>query len=175
VELLLWFASAALAIAFIYFLYRATFYIKDRWGDFYGAIFVFAAWLWLFRGNTEPNNTNTGNLNAERWEFISKDSIIPSSNRLVIIDLGKNTLSTYSMIVRYGVTKSQRTKTPINISFTKSGFGNATEWEDSSIRLESVNANDSMEYFIEGKLNWKLLGHVIYHQPKSYHGFALLK
>jgi hypothetical protein len=175
VELLLWLISVALGIAFIYFLYRATFYIKDRWGDFYGAIFVFAVWLFFFRGNTVPTNADINNRKAEQWEFTSKDSVTKSGNGLVFANLGQNTLSTYSMLVKYGVSKSQHNKVPVEIGFIRTGFGDVAELEPASIRLEDVDANDKMEYFIEGTLNWKLLGHVVYHQPKSYHGFAVLK
>lgn len=172
-ELLLCFVSFAIGIGILYCLYKITFYIKDKWGDFYGAIFVFAVVLFFLRDNPESNNSNDHK--SEHLEFTSRDSVTDRDNGSVMVELGKNTLSRYNMRVKYGVSKSTHHKVPVEIGFIKTGRGDATELEVSSTRLEDVDASDRMEYFVDGMLNWKLLGFTVYRQPKSYHGFATLK
>jgi hypothetical protein len=171
-ELLFLILSFTAGIAFLYLCYRAFMYVKERWGLPYAIILVLVIMLFS-KENTNAENTNKQD--TQKWEFASRDSVTERDNAAVYTDLEKNTLSTYKMLIYYGISKSQHIKVPVTVYFAKTGFGDATEWQASSIRLEDVDAKDRIEYSIQGILNWKLFGHVIYRQAKSYHGFAILR
>lgn len=175
-ELLLFFISFALGIGILYLLFRATFYIKKRWGDFYGAIFVFAVVLLFFRGgNTAANNAGNYNPDLQKWEYTSKDSVTSNGNNAVYEPMQKTGISSYQMLIDYGISKAEQRKVPISITIMHTGWMGYTEWETSNIMLGDVDEKDKLEYTVGGTLKWKLLGFTVHSEKKSYHGFAALQ
>lgn len=81
----------------------------------------------------------------------------------------------YKLGIKYGKDKQSQINILISASSSTTGFISGTKWKPISIIINKTNDNNKFEYFVEGVVEWKLLGATIYSQSKVYKGVALTK
>ena len=64
---------------------------------------------------------------------------------------------------------------PINAYSSAKGFISGTNWVPKSIISNQTEDNYQFDYIVDGVVEWKLLGFIIYAQSKEYSGKAILK
>ena len=64
---------------------------------------------------------------------------------------------------------------PICAYSLTSGLVGGTEWKPMAIVVNRTGDNKRFEYFVDGIVEWKLLGARIYSQSKHYEEVALIK
>jgi hypothetical protein len=173
---LLWgLLNIGLFIFFIVICFRATKLIREKVGLFASIIFVFGLLSFVGHSNNDNDNKEPNSNQIKTWKFISEDSLKSNDSYLLDIDLEKTLVSKYGLGIKYGKDKQGQINIPISAYSSTTGFISGTNWKPVSIIVNRTNDNNKFEYFVDGVVEWKLLGATIYSQLKEYKGIALTK
>ena len=172
---LLWgLLNMGLFLFFIVICFKATKLIREKIGLFASVIFVVG--LLSFVGHsTHDNNKEPNSNHIKTWTFISEDSLKCNVSYLLYIDLEKTPVSKYELGIKYGKDKEGKNNIPISAYSSTTGFMNGTNWKPISIIINRTDDNNKFEYFVDGVVEWKILGATIYSQLKEYKGIAFTK
>jgi hypothetical protein len=168
--LLLWgLLNISLFLFFITICFKGTKLIREKLGLLASIIFVFG--LLSFMGNTtNPENQNPENNKTRKWEFTPVEKITSNTTQFFTIELEKTLISKYELDILYGQDQASKTIVPINAYSLTSGFVSGTNWKPLMIRVDTTEKNGKLLYWVEGVVEWKLLGSTIYSQSKNYKG-----
>jgi hypothetical protein len=165
--------NIGLYIFFILICFKATKLIREKIGLFASIIFVFG--LLSFVGHSNNDNKEPNSNQIKTWQFISVDSLKSNDSYLLDINLEKTLVSKYHLGIKYAKNKQGQINIPISAYSSTSGFISGTNWKPVSIIINRTDDNIKFEYFVDGVVEWKLLGATIYSQMKEYKGMALTK
>jgi hypothetical protein len=84
-------------------------------------------------------------------------------------------VSKYELAIKYGKDRQGQVNVPISANAWTTGFISGTNWRPSFIIVDRTDDNTKFQYYVQGIMEWKLLGATIYSQPKEYKGIALTK
>lgn len=173
---LLWgLLNIGLFVFFIVICLKATKLIREKIGLFASVIFVFGLLSFVGQTNNKNDNNEPNSNQIKTWKFVSEDSLKSYNTFKLNIDLEKTLVSKYDLGIRYGRDKQRQINIPISAYSSTTGIISGTNWKPVSIIINSTNENNKFEYFVDGVLEWKLLGAIIYSQLKEYKGIALTK
>ncbi len=173
---LLWgLLNIGLFIFFIVICFKATKLIREKVGLFASIVFVFGLLSFVGQSNNDNANKEANSNKIKTWKFSSEDSLKSNNTYLLNIDLEKTLVSKYDLGIKYGIDKEERINFPISAYSSNSGFISGTNWKPISIIINMTNDNNKFEYFVDGVLEWKLLGATIYSEMKEYKGIVLTK
>lgn len=172
---LLWgMLNIGLFLFFITICFKATKLLREKLGIFATIVFVFG--LLSFVGNSNIDDNREPNSNqVKTWKFTSEDSLDRNATFLTNLDLEKTFVSKYVLGIKYGKEMQGKMNIPISAYSLTSGFVSGTNWKLVSILINMTSDNNKFEYFVDGVVEWKLLGATIYFQEKEYTGVALIE
>lgn len=166
--------NIALFLFFVVICFRATKLIRQSFGLIASIVFVFG--LLSFIGHPNNNdNVEPGTNHVKTWKFTTDDSlgINPTSSERIVLD--KTLISKYYLFIQCGKDKDEQINIPVSASSSTSGFVSGTNWKPISIVVSRTDNNNKFEYFVNGVVEWKLLGATIYSQLKHYKGIVSTK
>jgi hypothetical protein len=173
---LLWgLLNIGLFISFIVICFKATKLIRENVGLFASIIFVFGLLSFVGHSKIDNDNKEPNSNQIKTWKFISEDSLKSDESYLLDINLEKTLISKYELGIKYGKHKQGQINIPISAYSSTTGFISGTNWKPLSIIINRTDDNNKFEYFVDGVVEWKLLGATIYSQLKEYKGIALTK
>lgn len=173
---LLWgLLNSGLFLFFIIICFKATKLIREKIGLFSSIIFVFGLFSFVIHSNNDNDNKEPNSNQIKTWKFISEGSLKSNHSYLLNIDLEKTLVSKYDLGIKYGQDKQGQINIPISAYSSSTGFISGTNWKPGSIIINRTEDNNKFEYFVDGVVEWKLLGAIIYSQLKGYKGIALIK
>lgn len=173
---LLWgLLNIGLFLFFIVICLKATKLIREKIGLFASIIFAFGLLSFIGHSNSGNDNKEPNSNQIKTWKFISEDSLKNNDSYFLDIDLEKTLVSNYYLGIKYVKDKSRQINIPISAYSSTTGFISGTNWKPVSIIANRTNDNNKFEYFVNGVVEWKLLGATIYSQLKEYKGIALTK
>ncbi len=158
---------------FIVICFKATKLVREKLGLFASIIFVFG--LLSFVGNSSNDNKEPNSNYIKTWKFVSEDSLKNNDSYLLSVDLEKTLISKYDLGIKYGKDRQGQTNIPISAYSSTTGFTSGTNWKPVSIIINRTNDNNKFEYFVDGVVEWKLLGATIYSELKEYKGMTMTK
>jgi hypothetical protein len=176
VTYLLWgLLNIGLFVFFIVICFKATKLIREKLGLFASIIFVFGLLSFVGHSNNEYDNKEPNSNQIKTWKFTSEDSLNRNATYLLDVELEKTLVSKYDLGIKYGKDRQREINIPISAYSSTSGFISGTNWKPISIIVNRTIDNNKFEYFVDGVVEWKLLGATIYSQLKEYNGVALTK
>lgn len=163
---------------FIYFIvvcFKATKLIREELGLFSSIVFVLG--LLSFLGQSYNNNIKKepNSSSIKTWKYISEDSSKILDSNLISIELERIFVVQYDLGIKYGQDKLTQKNIPISAYSSAKGFISGTNWVPKSISINQTEDNYQFDYIVDGVVEWKLLGFIIYAQSKEYSGKAILK
>jgi hypothetical protein len=167
--------NIGLLLFFIVTCLRGTKLIREKYGMFASVVFVFGLLSFAEQPNNGIDNKEPNSNQVKTWKFASADSLNRNATFLIAIQLEKTLVSTYQLGIRYGKDKQGQVNIPISADSWMTGFISGTHWKPSSIIVNRTDNNNNFEYFVEGIVEWKLLGATVYSQSKEYKGITLTK
>ena len=162
---------------FLYFLiicFKATGLIREKVGLLASIIFVVGLLSFIGQSNNKNDNKEPNSNQIKTWKFISEDSINRNSTSSLDIVLEKTLVSKYNFGLKYGKDERQL-NVPISAYSWTTGFVSGTNWKPIAIVVNRTAENNKFEYFVDGVVEWKILGLTIYSQLKGYKGKAFTK
>ncbi|MDO9157472.1 MAG: hypothetical protein Q7U17_11390, partial [Sediminibacterium sp.] len=96
-------------------------------------------------------------------------------SNLISIELERIFVVQYDLGIKYGQDKLTQKNIPISAYSSAKGFISGTNWVPKSIIINQTEDNYQFDYIVDGVVEWKLLGFIIYAQSKEYSGKAMLK
>lgn len=173
---LLWsLLNIGLFLFFIVICFKATKLIREKIGIFASIIFVFGLLSFIGHSNNDNDNNEPNSNQIKTWKFVSEDPLSRNATYSLEIDLEKTLVSKYELGIKYGKDNQGQMNIPISAYSSTTGFISGTNWKPVSIIVNRTSDNNKFEYFVDGVVEWKLLGATIYSQLKDYKGIALLK
>lgn len=173
---LLWsLINIGLFIFFIVFCFKATKLLREKIGFYAAAIFVIGLLSFVGNSNNENDNKDPNTNQTRSWKFTSEDSLKSNESHLLHINIKKTLIAKYNLLIRYGKAIHEDQNIPISASSTTDGFISGTNWKPLYIRINRTNDNKKFEYFVNGVIQWKLLGAVVFSHYKTYEGIALIE
>jgi hypothetical protein len=171
---LLWgLLNIGLFVFFIIICLKATKLIREKIGLFAAIIFVFGLLSFIGHSNKDNENKEPNSNQIKTWKFVSEDSLKNSDSYLLNIELEKTMISKYDLGIKYSKDKERQSNLPISAYSSTTGFISGTNWKPVSIIINKTGYNNKFEYFVDGVVEWKLLGATIYSQLKEYRGIVL--
>jgi hypothetical protein len=173
---LLWgLLNIGLFLFFIIICFKATKLIREKIGLFASIIFVFGLLSFIGHSNNDNENKEPNSNQIKSWKFTSEDSLNRNATYSIDVDLEKTFVSKYGLGIKYGKDEQGQMNIPISASSSTTGFISGIDWKPISIIVNRTTDNNKFEYFVDGIVEWKLLGATIYSQHKEYKGIALTK
>jgi hypothetical protein len=173
---LLWgLLNIGLFIFFVVICFRATKLVREKVGLFASIIFVFGLLSFMGNSNDDKDNKEPGSSQMRAWKFVSEDSIDRNATFFIDVELEKTLISKYQLGIKYGKDKQGQLNIPISGNSFTTSFVSGTNWKPSSIIVNRTSDNNKFEYYVDGIMEWKLLGATVYSQPKGYKGTTLTK
>lgn len=161
--------NIGLMIAFIFVFIRATKLIKQQLGWWAAAVLVFGWAASCSRQDTRHSEIQ----NIEKRGFVSQDSV--GTIRQVRVDLEDNLAFSNTLMIYCGEDLVSKQTRPINASCSLLGIIIGVAWEPRMISVQKVSSDATLSYTVDGKMNWTLLGMLVYTQHKMYRGSTSLK
>ena len=172
---LLWaLINIGIFIFFILTCIRATKLIREKFGLFAAIIFVFGL-LSFVSGPSEDNNEKRSQINPSHTRFNADESIEGYSGRFATIRLERNLVSSYGLMISYGISKEDRLNIPVTASSHTIGLVSGTKWIPASIIVNQTDDDKKFQYQVVGTVEWRLLGYTIYSQSKNFKGTVVIK
>lgn len=173
---LLWgLINIGLFLFFIVICFRATKLTREKLGLFASIVFVFGLLSFIGHSNNDNDLKEPNSNQIKTWKFDSEDSLNRNATFFIDIDLEKTLVSKYDLGIKYGKDKQGQLNIPISAYSSTTGLIGGTNWKPISIIVNRTDDNNKFEYFVDGVVEWKLLGATIYSQLKQYKGVALTK
>ncbi|MDO9375978.1 MAG: hypothetical protein Q7T76_16270 [Ferruginibacter sp.] len=173
---LLWgLLNIGIFLFFISICFKATKLIRERMGAFASVVFVLGLLSFMGHSNNENDNNEPNSNHIKTWKFTSLDSVDQNSTHILQVDLEKTLVCKYDLGIKYGKDKQGEINIPISAYSSTNGFISGTNWKPISILVNRTRDNNKFEYFVDGLVEWKLLGATIYSQLKVYKGIAFAK
>lgn len=160
---------------FITVCFKATKLVREKLGIFATIVFVFGLLSFVGNSNNDDGNTEPNSNQVKTWKFTLEDSLDTNATFMTNLDLEKTLVSTYVLGIKYGKDTQGKMNIPITAYSLTSGFVSGTNWKPVSILINMTSDNNKFEYFVDGVVEWKLLGATIYSQEKEYTGVALIE
>lgn len=167
--------NIGLFLFFIVTCFRATKLVREKFGLFAAVILVFGLLSFITTSGDDNDNREPVSSQIRTWNFASEDSLDRHATFFIDIELEKNLISKYELGIKYGKDKREPLNIPISANSWTTGFTSGTNWTPSTIIVNRTNDNNKFEYYVDGVVEWKLLGATIYSQSKKYKGIALTK
>ena len=167
--------NIGLFLFFIVICFKATKLVREKLGLFASIIFVFGLLSFVGHSNNDDDNKEPNSNQIKTWKFISEDSLNRNATYLLDVNLEKTLVSKYDLGIKYGKDRQGEMNIPISAYSSTTGFISGTNWKPVSIIVNRTSDNNKFEYFVDGVVEWKLLGATIYSQLKEYKGIALTK
>jgi len=167
--------NIGLFLFFIVICFKATKLIREKIGLFASIIFVFGLLSYVGHSNIDIDNKEPNSNQIKTWKFATEDSLNRIETLSLEIDLEKTLVSKYELGIKYSKDKQGEINIPISAYSSTTGFISGTNWKPISIIVNRTKHNNSFEYFVDGVVEWKLLGATIYSQLKEFKGIALTK
>ncbi|WP_282334855.1 hypothetical protein [Pinibacter soli] len=155
--------------------FRATKLVREKWGLFASIVFVFGLLSFMGSSNNDKSNKEPNSNQIKTWKFTPEDSLDKKATFSTIVKLEQTLVSDYQLHVTYGQDQQKHLNTPISASAWRTGLVSGTNWKPEFINVNQTDDNTKFEYFVDGTVEWKLLGMTIYSQPKLYKGFVSAK
>jgi hypothetical protein len=162
-------------IFFIFICFNATKLIKEKFGIFTAIVFVLGILSSGGRHDFDKDNMEPNSNHPRTWKFNSSDSLDKRLNNFQNIELEKNLISKYNLLIDYGKDKQMKNNIPISANTNRTGFVSGTSWEPISINVNTSDDNQKFEYEVIGTIKWNLLGMTIYYQSKHWEGNVVIK
>jgi len=157
---------------FIFLLFRATKAIRKRMGLAVTIFFVFCLSSFVCRSLTHIAEANPQK-SFIGAQFTDKQESDTARKEIETIELDNR--GTYKIIFgfSYGYSASQKSFVPLDAFTTLDGTVSFQSWKAQSISLKITDS--TLQYRVNGSIEWMLLGTDIFSQWKTYSGSIVLK
>lgn len=173
---LLWsLLNIALGVLFIYLCFKATKLINERIGLLASLVFVFGILAIMSSSRIQEAERETSKGHLTTWEYTPADSLDSNSTHIMRIDLEKNLISKYQLLINYCKDKDGDIIYPLSASVSTTGFVIGTKLKPVLINIKKSDEKNKFEYAIHVNINWRLLGADIIYQSKLFEGTTILK
>jgi len=156
---------------FIYFLticFNAIKLVRREIGLFAAIVFIIGLLSFCSRQNNDDRATNS----TKTWTFTSEDSLTHKPTSFLRLELERNLISKYDLEVIYRKDRNN-VNIPISAYISTSGFTIGTNWSGESIFVDKTDDNNKFHYYVNGVVEWHLLGITVYTQHKTFNGTIL--
>jgi hypothetical protein len=167
--------NISLFLFFIFICFKATKFIRERINLIAAIIFVFGLLSFIGRSNEYDSNTSINSNQIQIWKRSLTDTLNLTNISSINIDLEETLVSRYQLLVTYGKETGSQINKPISASTSMSGFVSGTSWTPISIHISPGTRAETITYYVDGICEWRLLGAVVYSQPRRFQGSAVLK
>lgn len=164
-----------LFLFFIVVCFRATKLLREKFGVFIAVIFVFGLLSFVNNSNNDEEDKGLDSGGNRKWEFATTDSLDGNSISHLKIVLEKNLISSYELLIVHGKDKQWQLNTPIRANSWMVGFTSGIGWKPSVIMVSKTDDNNRFQYYVDGTVEWKLMGKLFYSQNKIFKGIATVK
>jgi len=147
--------------------------IRERVGLVAAIIFVVGVASLI--GFDSAGNVGNGSQPTSNWNYNADEKTERYSARFTTLVLSNNLISKYGLSIYYGKSKEDQKNIPINSFSFVSGLTSGTKWIPSSANVNTTDDNKKFQYEVNGVIEWRLLGFLIYSQDKTFRGIAELK
>lgn len=162
-------------IFFIVICFKATKLIREKIGLFAAIIFVFGLLSFMGKSNYDNNHLGSNSNQVNDWKFIAEENLPSKDSYSIDIDLDKSLFTKFDISIKYCKTNNNKLHVPISANSNITGLVSGVDWKVKSIILNKTEEINKFEYFVDGVVEWKLLGTRFYSQLKRYKGFAYTK
>lgn len=148
--------NISIVIFFIVLCFKAVKHIREKIGLFAAIIFSFC--LLSFMGGPKKDYEN------KKFSFENKKENTPNTleTHTTTIILEDNLVSQLKMLVQYN------DKEALSAITTTTGLVSGTNWRTDFININKTNKDNFYRYHVEGVLEWKLAGVVMYSQLLTF-------
>jgi hypothetical protein len=166
---LLWgLLNIVLFVFFIVTCFKASKFLKEKIGLLAAIVFVFGLLSFVTTSGNDEENLATDKNERKKWKFATDDKIEINSIQTISVVLERTIMSQYQLGIQYGKTSDQIL--PVQAYSLTTGLISGTNWKPVSIDVNTSGDDKTLQYFVIGVIEWKLLGATIYSQPKSFSG-----
>jgi len=159
---LLWtLLNFSVAALLLYFMYRLTKFAYLK----FGALGAIVTVLILLSISTWSNHRN--NIKSQTWDFKTTSNIqyFPQDYE---VSLMKNSIFDIELHMISLSDKDRQAQEPLKAFSTISGLIGYNDWTPENIFVNTKQ--DSFDYTVAGRLEWKLLNFTVYTERKTYAG-----
>ena len=160
---------------FIYICFKVPKLIKEKIGLFAAIFFVLGLLSFISQPKNEKFGSKLENGQNNEWKFNENDSLEGYSKYVRNITLEKTLISNFTIGIEYGQSKHSKLYIPRSANSSMTGFISGIKWNPTAISVKTTNDNNRFQYFVDGIIEWKLLGATIYTQLKTYNGYVTIK
>jgi hypothetical protein len=160
--------NIALFIYFISICFKATRFIRERMGTLASIIFVLGLLSFSSRSLKNDENKEPNTNQYKKWKFTPQDSLSGVSSTDVRLE--KTMVLNYNLSITYGTDKRSNSCIPISACSFNTGFISGISWKPIIIKVDTTPVINKLRYFVDGTVDWTLLGLTLYSQPKEYNG-----
>lgn len=163
------FLNIALLIYFIRTCIKASKTIKESMGMLSLLVILFGLWSFMER----PDAISLANkATAKTWMQQQSDSMPLST---ISVTLEKTLLAGHLLYIDYHKNTQGQLYSAVKAYCTTNGFIVGTNWEPVVVKIDNTDQGDVFRYEVRSKLDWQLLGAVVYKQEKVYRGLAKIE
>lgn len=165
-----------LFIFFITICFKATQLIRKEIGSF--AAFIFVIGIISFIGNSNSNayNKESNSNQIKTWKFGPENSLNKIGTYSADVILEKTLIAEYHLGISYSKEKKGEDKNfPFSAFSLTSGISCGTLWIPKSIIVNQTKNKNKFNYFVNGVVEWKLLGLTLFTEMKNYKGIIITK
>jgi hypothetical protein len=160
---------------FIYICFKVPKLIKEKIGLFAAIFFVLGLLSFISQPENERFGSKLENGQKNEWKFNETDSLEGYVKYLRSIPLEETLISNFTIGIGYGISKHSKLNIPISANSSMTGFISGIKWNPMVVIIKTTLDNNRFQYFVDGTIEWKLLGATIYTQLKTYNGYVAIK
>lgn len=161
--------NIGLFIYFIVICFRATKWIREKWGFLTALFFVFGFLSFVSHESEKQDQFNHPKTNGNYYIFHPKDHLEINSEHMHDAKLFVTPF--FDLYLNINIAKDSTTKenvvTVANVS--TEGLVGSHVWQTKDMRFD-VNTNGNIHYSIAGALQWQLFGKAIFSENKIFEG-----
>lgn len=161
--------NIALLIYFIKTCIKASKTIKESMGLLSLLFILFGLWSFM----KSPDAISHANNTTAKTRMQQQPDSIPIST--ISVTLEKTLLAEHLLYIDYQKNNQSQLYSAVKTYCTTNGFIVGTQWEPVVVKVENTDQANFFRYEVRSKLDWQLLGAVVYKQEKVYRGLAKIE
>ena len=165
VELLWGILNIAILIYFVIICFKVIKIVRENLGAFATLIFAIGLMSFISKPSDESNNTETFTIKDE--SIIKDDKKINAKFFTQIITLEEKLTTTISTAITFK--KYDQQVRLLNTYTMMTGFVSGIDWKATNVAI-TKNRDNSYNYHVTGKKDWRILGIRLYTQLKDFKG-----
>ena len=160
--------NIALFLYFLFVCFKAVKLVRYQLGSLAAIVLVIGLLSFIGRSSEDESDNE---LQAE----IPMEFADASTTRLYNVVIEETLTQDYHLYINFSQEESSSGYVTANVSSFVTGFTSGTSWEPHMFIANTEESKRTIEYTIDGTVDWLLLGVKLYSEPKTYTGTIDLK